>query len=955
MRIVYLYGVATFPTNAIRGEEQAMMEGQQDICDFFEWLSSHVTTTHYRQLRSVYSYLEEFCINKKLMKCSLMDCDDIATVRKARTALVSNKVYRFNNRGKTDDMALLLQCYENYLRGRQCSIFKAAEDRTENSVESIAAPVNAPQDKAEKAGTSIDTEVNSSDDLCPQQSPIERFKAILVANGSGAATVQDAVLALELAEKLAEKRQLLSTAMTTAKDYTEAMNTFSELLLCPEYNARNRAYNGLLTKTITQFVNMLRVEQQLRNEKLLKTHMLQEIEPITQLENAETTICTPLPCQNELPSRNDIIGILLDNNLEFADKRPQGGCLWVVGSIELNDFFGALKEKGFSFHFAKNGSNSTGFAPGWYLDAQSVDAVSHSGNEVDILLDDDDYEPLRLELARQQIMTIDALRELKLWPFMNQYNLYSIGVRYRIYTQVRDLLYPTSSTDKNELYVIHCGSAVFRGRTPAEAFFRFCEDAAIHFPLKIRNIVDVRFQHNQPTALTSKPLSNSFFKMENPIAYIDAALSVDSVIGYIRYLTIRLGYESNTVTMDQPVPRATEVRQIEIPAPEPFHLETVPVEPQRTAQVTLNLDNTMISEAESIVQKADMEGITMEELQSALNITMVATRQFVADNKSIVNINGRLYHEGALIDWKDAAMHMAAILEKLMKKNNGYVSSAQLYEYTRAEMNMFLNDNDMNNERAVYEIAQHLFDKVGYQGKRYRFYGKVHISRLSDAISSNFDIIQKYATEHGGVFALVDLESYLKGINVKTGNLRNQMRIYSDPEFFCYDDGLLIHAQSMHIDEHWMTEVRTSLNKLFMDVGDHIIMRDIRPFWFEQLPLLPGGNVWTPLLLQSVLRFYTKPLGARTISAMDSQAIETLHTMLVREDSPIQNFGDVVATYLVENAIPQRQFEAEELRGMLVDAGILRGNELIWNMPKALSSDERFAWDATGNQLVVKV
>jgi len=931
------------------------MEGQQNNYDFFEWLSSHVAATHYIKLCSVYSYLEEFCISKKLIKCSLMDCDDIAAVRKARTALVSNKIYRFYNRGKTDDMALFLQCYENYLRGRQSSIFEAAKDRTENDVENIAAHVNASQVKTEEAGTSIDTEVNSSDDLCPQQSPIERFKAMLAANCSGAATVQDAVLALELAEKLAEKSQLMSTAIKTAKDYTEAMNTFSELLLCPEYNARNRACNGLLTKTLTQFVNMLRVEQQQSNERLYKSHTAQDTEPVPQVESAETSIRMPLPCQNEFPSRNDVIGLIRGNNLKFADKRPQGGCLWVVGSMDLSDFFGALKEKGFTFRFSKNGSHSTGFAPGWYLDAQPDGAASPSENEVDLLLTDADYEPLRLELARQQITTIDALRELKLWPFMNQYNLYSIGVRYRIYAQVRDLLYPRSSADKNELFVIHCGSAVFEGHTPAEAFLRFCEDAAIHFPLKVRNIVDVRFQHNRPIALSSKPLSDSFYKMENPIAYIDAALSVNSVLGYVRNSAIWLGYESSTVTMDQPVHQATETLQTEVPVIETSQTETVAEETRQSEQITFNIDNPMISLAESIVLKSDMEGTTIEHLQSALNTTMVATKHIVADAKHIVDINGRLYHEDVFIDWEVAATHMAAILEKLMQKNNGYVSSAQLYEYTRSEMNMFLNDNDMNNERAVYEIAQHLFDKVGYQGMRYRFYGKAHISHLSDAISSNFDIIQKYAAEHGGVFALADLESYLKGINVKTGNLRNQMKIYCDPEFFCYDDGLFIYAQSMHIDEHWMAEVRTSLNKLFMNVGDHIILRDIQSLWFERLPILPAGRMWTPLLLQSVLRFYSKPLGARTISAMGSQAVETLHTMLVSEDSSIQNFGDVVVAYLVENAIPQRMFEAEELRGMLVDAGMLKGNELIWNMPKALSSDERFAWDATGNQLVVKV
>ena len=34
---------------------------------------------------------------------------------------------------------------------------------------------------------------------------------------------------------------------------------------------------------------------------------------------------------------------------------------------------------------------------------------------------------------------------------------------------------------------------------------------------------------------------------------------------------------------------------------------------------------------------------------------------------------------------------------------------------------------------------------------------------------------------------------------------------------------------------------------------------------------------------------------------------------------------------------------------------MIQGNELIWNMPKALEKDERFAWDAKGENVTVRV
>ena len=88
---------------------------------------------------------------------------------------------------------------------------------------------------------------------------------------------------------------------------------------------------------------------------------------------------------------------------------------------------------------------------------------------------------------------------------------------------------------------------------------------------------------------------------------------------------------------------------------------------------------------------------------------------------------------------------------------------------------------------------------------------------------------------------------------------------------------------------------------------------------------------------------------------MHLQSMDTLHAMLVKTDSPIQNFGDSVIAYLVESETEQRSFEAEDLRQLLVKSGMIHGNELIWNMPKALTKDERFSWDAKGENVTIRV
>lgn len=364
---------------------------------------------------------------------------------------------------------------------------------------------------------------------------------------------------------------------------------------------------------------------------------------------------------------------------------------------------------------------------------------------------------------------------------------------------------------------------------------------------------------------------------------------------------------------------------------------------------------TILHDMEQILLRADMDGMSYDDLKEDLQITMLLTKRLVAQSTKIVDVKGILIHEEAFVDWEDGADALEIIIEKLMQKNNGYISSTQLFEYARVEMNMFLNDNDMCEERAVYDIAQHLFEKEHYHEKSYAFRGKIHISRVDTEIGSNLDVYKKYAADQGGVFSLNGLEDYLESIGVGTGNLRNQMRMWAEPIFFFYDCNVIATAEALCIDEDWKKTVKKSLDILFDDAGDHMILRNISSSWFERLPTISGNRPWTPLLLQSVLRFYSKELGARTIQALDGQSLETLHTMLVASDSPIQNFGDVVISYLIEQNIECRKFEAEELRLLLADGGILRGNELIWNIPKALKQDGRFAWDASSNNVTVKI
>lgn len=576
--------------------------------------------------------------------------------------------------------------------------------------------------------------------------------------------------------------------------------------------------------------------------------------------------------------------------------------------------------------------------------------------ELAILLKGEEYAPLRGALKKQNITTIDDFKALKLWPFMNRYNLYSIGKRQAVFSKINALLYPSTVLDKSQAFTLHVGEDEYSGKTPSESLLQFCNHIFNRHPLQFKLLIGTKMRGSQEIPIRMQNNGPDLIEIPGLHAYISSGLSIQEVISITEWIQNKCGEKSVLVAISEPDVSTKLIdtldNESEITAVDESDSDATPYKSDDDTAFQVNDIGTQI---EQFVLKADMTGVSYDDVKNTFHITMVGTKRYIASAIHIIDVKGKLYHDEALIDFEEGADKIEEIIEKLLQKNNGYASSTQLYEYARTDMNMFLTDNDMNDERSVYDIARHLFEKVGYHNKHFSFYGNTHISRVDHPVTCNLDIIKIYAADKGGVFSFDDLTHYLDSIGVGTGNLRVQMRIPFEPIFFYYAEGLLMYSENMHIDDTWKSTLKKAIDDLFNDVGDYIILRSIPKIWLERLPSLPYGCPWTPLLLQSVLRCYSKELGASTIPALAGQSLETLHAMLVKNDSLIQGFGDVVVAFLIDANVKQRSFEAEELRRILVDSGIIHGNELIWNMHKALGNDERFAWDASGSHVIVEV
>lgn len=581
------------------------------------------------------------------------------------------------------------------------------------------------------------------------------------------------------------------------------------------------------------------------------------------------------------------------------------------------------------------------------------------------LLQGEQLSALRSALMQKGIRTLEDFKRLNLWVFMNQNGLYSIGERQAVCSLVRRAMASKAAAETDVRWKIITQKSEYTGPSPADALAEYCRAMAGKYPLRFRSLIGQRMTRSETVPLSRTRHDAGDIRMDNPEAYISCETDESCALTFACWI--------GEMCRDDDVPQkviSNAPAKAVVPADGakgdlPEQIKTVDAEPVQvpvappvrpSAVAKPSVISPLQRKVEQLVQDADLSGMTLEQLYSQIpGATMVALKQVRDNSASLVEIEDRLIHKDAFVDWDEAAQRLEEIVGKLLLRNNGYASAAQLYEYVRAEMQMFLNDNDMDDPRKVFDLAQHLFEKEGYHGKQYTFWMKAHISRSKETLTSNLDVFKKFARDHNGFFQFDDLVAYLERVGIRTGNLRGQMQLGIKPIFFYYSDEEIISAESMRMDEDWLAQAGKAFQRLFADVGDHVVLRSINPIWYEQLPTLPGYLPWTPLLLQYILQFYGEKLGAKTIGAELNQKYCTLHAMLVTPDSEVQTFADAVVAYLIDSGIPERQFEAEELRRRLVDGGLIAGNELIWNMPRAIGSDPRFAWDASGEKVNIKV
>lgn len=353
---------------------------------------------------------------------------------------------------------------------------------------------------------------------------------------------------------------------------------------------------------------------------------------------------------------------------------------------------------------------------------------------------------------------------------------------------------------------------------------------------------------------------------------------------------------------------------------------------------------------ESIIKKADIYGITTEEIASQINRTPWPLRQYLRTMEYAIEVPGDIFiHADNIIDLAENKSILDGILKKQFDRLHGYSNSYLLYEAATITLSMFLNDNGIDSPERCYGIVRYLFEK---KEKKYVFGGDRHIwKKNADFPMTNPGVMMNYIRECGGKASKEQCEDFLQKTKLTNIGINHLLAVGSSERVMFYGDDEYVLIDTLFMEEDWIDEFKQSMKKLF-DHSAYVILREINQSWFMTLPKLANGLRWNLPLFQDLIKKYLPEY--RLITANENQGLETIRAGMVAEDSVIEDFADLVYARMLEDQtvkLPLR-ISKENLRQKLIEYQMIKGSELIYTMPKALD-DPKFAWSTDGDSVLI--
>ena len=569
-----------------------------------------------------------------------------------------------------------------------------------------------------------------------------------------------------------------------------------------------------------------------------------------------------------------------------------------------------------------------------------------ANNESEVLFflsSDKQFSLLRQSLINDGIVLNRDFNNLNLWQYLNNKQLYSIQERIDLIAKINKKIKINEalSSDKKEKQIsIRFNENIYQGIVPTKVLLELLEDLALKYPLSIRNLRDIKCP-----AIGGSLLSK--FNNLNPEcfstilqAYINKNITIDMLYPCIEWVlkkcpngklnTFEVIYNGKSLN--------TKLEK-------------------RDMQNELNkVEKEQLNNIKEYILSKELYGATYSDLKEILlgKYSIAKIKELIDLIPEIMEINGKLIHEDSFVDLDKGAKAVKDIISKLCIKNYGITTASQLFKYVQASEPMFLSDNDIEDEQSVYDFARHLFSNKKKGNNTFSFSNYI-ISYFGKNISSSTSICQEYAKQKGSIVTFEEMESYLNNLGFNGRNFRTLVKIGKEPIFLIYNYNEYLLKDLISIDDSFFSKVKFAVEQLFLESVNYIIIRNIPNEWYRLMPTLPAFLNWTPLLFQQVLQFYSKEIGFRTIAASEMQHSKMIDSVIVKNDSLLRSFPDVIAFYFYEEGIYHNNLSSTELRKILIESNFIGSDQLTTNLKDAFKDDSRFWWDPEGKNVVFRI
>lgn len=368
-------------------EARSMVSGKKKNKELFaDWLAQNVPSTRLSEIYLCYAEIEAYCLKTKILNKPLFETTDLDTVKRVQKAVAENRFFKFSHKKQMKNIVAAAQYYTTFVKTLDSKEVKVDVSTDFQSSQDVSFGRKSNEDYAEKAASSNEN--------------IEEKEILLIDFH-------------QRAQRLAYTKPISITYFgeehtdieNWTQLYVEALAFLSEdyphqFLKMMNSNISGGSRIDLGTKQVSGFMvepkkvcDNFYVETNLNTESIVSKIRILLDKCNVDYENLEIryekkssaqrresaqvgdTLSTETATKNSVSIATEradpAIEFLKEKKLEYFDLRDKGGCLWIVGGVEIKNLLYPLINANVALYFRANGGYATNGRSAWWTKAKT--------------------------------------------------------------------------------------------------------------------------------------------------------------------------------------------------------------------------------------------------------------------------------------------------------------------------------------------------------------------------------------------------------------------------------------------------------------------------------------------------------------------------------------------------------------------------------------------------------